>query len=90
MLIEMTGVEIVVGIAAVLFAPAASGFFGSRAGLNGMRRDVTAIKNTVAEIQATQSEQATAIALADQRVDTIVRHCEFIHERPISEHPRQP
>jgi hypothetical protein len=85
---DLSTIEIIVGLACVIVGPAGTAWIGTRTGLNGVKRDVAAIKQTVGEIQTAQHQGEVMMALTRQRVDTVVTHCEFIHERPVSEHPR--
>ncbi len=92
-MVQLTGVEIIVGLAAALLGPTATAWFGARSGLNGVKKDMAATRADVAQtrvivdsIRQTQSDQGTALKVAQLRVDMIARHCEFIHDTPISEH----
>lgn len=112
---EVTGVEIVIGIALAVCGPALTGYFGTRSGLNGMRKDMIKATGDIAEIKKIQTIQVTELALAKERasegyelavemheiiikqgvkmalnqqqLENVIRHCEWMHKMPIPERP---
>lgn len=84
--VEVTTVEIFVALGVLFLGPFGSAWVGTKKGLNGAKKDIADVKSDVAEIKRQQTDQITRQALSDQRVNMIVRHCEYIHDQPISEH----